>query len=152
MPLLLMEAVGIALMCRGCNQSTLYARTVIHRPCTSLEVSYVSISKSSITLRCYKNVFMSSIEEHATKIIISFGFRFLFLNIYQNNLHFSYFYTSRKRAKDSFKQAISTEFMQYFFSLIKEKCGFQICFYRKSGFFLALFIGKVYPAGFRTFQ
>jgi hypothetical protein len=42
--------------------------------------------------------------------------------------------------------------MQYFFSLIKEKCGFQICFYRKSGFFLALFIGKVYPAGFRAFQ
>jgi len=34
-------------------------REPIHRPCSSLEVSYVSISKSSITLRCFKYVRVS---------------------------------------------------------------------------------------------
>ena len=67
MPLLLMGAVGIALMCRGCNQSTLYARTVIHRPCTSLEVSYVSISKSSITLR-FINMSLCLFRVHGCKV------------------------------------------------------------------------------------
>ena len=41
-------------------------REPIHRPCSSLEVSYVSISKSSITLR-YFNISVS-LMKHVAKI------------------------------------------------------------------------------------
>ena len=40
-------------------------REPIHRPCSSLEVSHISVSKSSITLRCFNK---SCVQKHVAKL------------------------------------------------------------------------------------
>ena len=53
-------------------------REPIHRSCSSLEVSYVSISKSSITLRCF-NMSLRSITDCICKDTKDFDNKLVFL-------------------------------------------------------------------------
>ena len=64
--LLLMEAVGIALNWEEVT-SPRYMREPTYLSCSSLEVSYVSISKSSITLRCF-NMSVHSLRNAGAKV------------------------------------------------------------------------------------